>query len=76
MNFQKIDPIWLTKWAGSLLIISGMALTASEIYPLNMCMQLMGVMGWLQPYGRVRGECAMKDRASSERYACEVSLAW
>ena len=47
MNFQNIDLIWLTKWMSSFLIIAGMALTASQIYPLNMCMQLAGVTGWL-----------------------------
>ena len=47
MNLQNIDLIWFTKWVSSFLIIAGMALTASQIYPLNMCMQLAGVTGWL-----------------------------
>ena len=47
MNFQNLNLIMLTKWVSSLLILVGMALTASHIYPLNMCMQLVGIIGWL-----------------------------
>nr|ADI23565.1 hypothetical protein [uncultured nuHF2 cluster bacterium HF0770_42C12] len=31
----------------SLVIIAGMALTVSNIYPLNMYMHLAGIIGWL-----------------------------
>ena len=47
MNFQNLNLVWLTKWVSSLFILAGMALTASHIYPLNMCMQLVGIIGWL-----------------------------
>ena len=47
MNFQNLNLIGLTKWASSLVIIVGMALTASNIYPLNMYMHLVGITGWL-----------------------------
>ena len=47
MNFQNLNLIGATKWVSSLLIIAGMALTASNIYPLNMYMQLVGIIGWL-----------------------------
>ena len=30
-----------------MVIIAGMALTASNIYPLNMYMHLAGIIGWL-----------------------------
>ena len=39
--------IGFTKWVSSLVIIAGMALTASNIYPLNMYLQLVGIIGWL-----------------------------
>ena len=39
--------IWFTKWVSSLVIIAGMALTVSNIYPLNMYMHLAGLIGWL-----------------------------
>ena len=39
--------IWFTKWVSSLVIIAGMALTVSNIYPLNMYMHLVGIIGWL-----------------------------
>ena len=47
MNFHHKNLIGFTKWASSLVIIAGMALTASNIYPLNMYMQLVGIIGWL-----------------------------
>ena len=47
MNFQNLNLIGATKWVSSLLIIAGMALTASNIYPLNMYMHLTGIIGWL-----------------------------
>ena len=47
MNFHHKNLIGFTKWVSSLVIIAGMALTASNIYPLNMYMQLVGIIGWL-----------------------------
>ena len=47
MNFQNLNLIGATKWVSSLVIIAGMALTAANIYPLNMYMQLVGIIGWL-----------------------------
>ena len=47
MNFQNKNLIGFTKWVSSLVIIAGMALTASNIYPLNMYLQLVGITGWL-----------------------------
>ena len=47
MNFHHKNLIGFTKWASSLVIIAGMALTATNIYPLNMYMQLVGIIGWL-----------------------------
>jgi len=39
--------IGFIKWVSSLVIIAGVALTASNIYPLNLYMQLVGIIGWL-----------------------------
>ena len=47
MNFQNLNLIGATKWVSSLLMIAGMALTASHIYPLNMYIHLAGLIGWL-----------------------------
>ena len=47
MNFHHKNLIGVTKWVSSVVIIAGMALTASNIYPLNMYMQLVGIIGWL-----------------------------
>jgi hypothetical protein len=47
LTFHSKNLIWLTKWVSSVVIIAGMALTASNIYPLNMYMHLAGIIGWL-----------------------------
>ena len=47
MNFHNKNLIMFTKWVSSLVIITGMALTAGNIYPLNMYMHLAGIVGWL-----------------------------
>ena len=47
MNFQNLNLIGATKWVSSLLMIAGMALTVSNIYPLNMYIHLVGIIGWL-----------------------------
>ena len=47
MTFHSKNLIGVTKWVSSFVIIAGMALTASNIYPLNMYMQLAGIIGWL-----------------------------
>ena len=47
MNFHHKNLIGFTKWASSLVIIAGVALTVSNIYPLNMYMHLVGIIGWL-----------------------------
>ena len=47
MNFQNLNLVWLTKWVSSFFILAGMGLTASHIYPLNMFMQLVGIIGWI-----------------------------
>ena len=47
MNFQNLNLIMFTKWVSSLLILVGMALSASNIYPLNMYTHLVGITGWL-----------------------------
>ena len=47
MNFHHKNLIGFTKWASSLVIIAGMSLTVSNIYPLNMYLLLVGITGWL-----------------------------
>ena len=48
--FKKVTPkgdlSWYIKWASSFIILIGMALTASNIHPLNMWFHLLGVIGW------------------------------
>jgi hypothetical protein len=47
LTFHSKNLIGVTKWVSSFVIIAGMALTASNIYPLNMYMHLAGIIGWL-----------------------------
>ena len=47
MNFHNKNIIIFTKWASSLVVIAGMVLTASNVYPLNMYLHLTGILGWL-----------------------------
>jgi len=47
MNSQNKNLIMLTKWVSSLVVIAGMVLTASNVYPLNMYLHLTGILGWL-----------------------------
>jgi len=54
MNFQNKNLIGFTKWVSSLVIIAGMALTASNICPLNMYMHLVESVGsWLYSLGMI-----------------------
>ena len=42
----KYDLSWYVKWCSSLLVLTGMLLTAVDIYPYNLIFHLFGVMGW------------------------------
>jgi len=35
------------KWTSSIILSSGLCLTAMNIYPLNLYVQFIGVFGWL-----------------------------
>ena len=37
----------ILKWTSSIILSSGLCLTALNIYPLNLYVQLIGVLGWL-----------------------------
>jgi hypothetical protein len=47
MNLLKNNLTWYLKWASTAALISGMLLTALNVYPLNMYLSLSGVVGWL-----------------------------
>ena len=38
---------WYIKWAASLVLLVGMLLTSNNIYPLNIFVHMIGLMGWL-----------------------------
>jgi len=48
--FKKITPkgdlSWYIKWFSSVVILTGMVLTATNIHPLNLYLQFIGVLGW------------------------------
>ena len=42
----KHDLSWFVKWCSSLLVLTGMLLTAVDIYPYTLRFHVFGVMGW------------------------------
>ncbi len=47
MNPLKNSLTWYLKWASTIALVSGMLLTALNVYPVNMYLSLSGVVGWL-----------------------------
>ena len=37
---------WYIKWTASIILLTGITLTASNIYPLNLFFDVVGVTGW------------------------------
>jgi len=37
----------ILKWTSSIILSSGLCLTAMNIYPLNLYVQFIGVLGWV-----------------------------
>ena len=52
MNTQinKVTPAhglsWYLKWLSSLILVVAMACTSLDMYPFNMYLQFVGVLGW------------------------------
>ena len=52
MNTQinKVTPAhglsWYLKWLASIVLVHAMAFTALDMYPYNMYLQFIGVLGW------------------------------
>ncbi len=50
-SINKITPThdisWYIKWISTVILITGMAMTSLELYPLNLLFHLIGVLGWL-----------------------------
>ena len=42
---MKLD--WYVQWTSSIVLIIGTVLTAMNMYPYNMILQLIGLTGWL-----------------------------
>ena len=38
---------WYLKWASSIILITGMLFTANNIYPLNLFISIVGILGWI-----------------------------
>ena len=38
---------WYIKWAASMILLVGMLLTSNNIYPLNIFVHMLGLIGWL-----------------------------
>ena len=38
---------WYIKWAASITLLFGMILTSNQVYPLNIFVHMIGLIGWL-----------------------------
>tara|TARA_B100001173_G_C15807010_1_gene470250 strand:+ start:370 stop:657 length:288 start_codon:yes stop_codon:yes gene_type:complete len=38
---------WYVKWVASVILLVGMILTAQNIYPINLFVNITGLIGWL-----------------------------
>ncbi len=38
---------WYLKWVASIILLVGMILTAQNIYPINLFVNITGLIGWL-----------------------------
>ena len=38
---------WYVKWVASVILLVGMILTAQNIYPINLFVNIIGLIGWL-----------------------------
>lgn len=47
MDIHKRDHVWIIKWISSILMVTTMALTAANIFPLNVQLGLISSIGWL-----------------------------
>ena len=48
--FKKVTPkgdvSWYIKWVSSFIVLIGMVLTATDVYPMNLWFHAVGVLGW------------------------------
>jgi len=51
MQLNKVTPLytkdWYLKWVSCIILLIGMTLTAQNIYPINLFVNLVGLVGWL-----------------------------
>jgi hypothetical protein len=51
MQLNKVTPLytkdWYLKWVSCIILLVGMTLTAQNIYPINLFVNLVGLVGWL-----------------------------
>jgi len=43
----KLDWVFILEWASTFVLLIGVALTALNIYPLNLYVSIAGNLGWL-----------------------------
>ena len=51
MSKHKVTPMytydWYIKWCASITLIFGMIMTSQNLYPYNLFVSLVGLLGWL-----------------------------
>ena len=50
-HLKKSTPLhttdWYIKWVASVILLTGMILTAQNIFPINLYVNVTGLVGWL-----------------------------
>tara|TARA_X000001388_G_scaffold25412_1_gene17727 strand:- start:71 stop:316 length:246 start_codon:yes stop_codon:yes gene_type:complete len=44
---KETDLTWYVKWASSIVLMLGMILTSQNIFPYNLYVHFIGLLGWL-----------------------------
>jgi len=46
-ELKERDLTWYVKWASSIVLMLGMILTSQNIFPYNLYVHFIGLLGWL-----------------------------
>ena len=44
---KEKDKVWYIKWASSVTLMLGMVLTAQNVFPYNLYLHVLGIIGWM-----------------------------
>ena len=44
---KEKDRVWYVKWTSSIILMVGMIFTAQNIFPYNLYLHTVGILGWI-----------------------------